>query len=90
MMRFLGHFTYRNFSAPYQQMPVAGCPHCPALTRRSCSGGFPNNRSCPTRLHRPMVAVGVGRRIEMADNLNNRGSPDSKTINMNEKWEKQY
>jgi hypothetical protein len=36
------------------------------------------------------VAVGVGRRIEMADNLNNHGSPDSKTININEKWEKQY
>ena len=26
----------------------------------------------------------------MADNLKKRGSPDSKTINMNEEWEKEY
>ena len=26
----------------------------------------------------------------MADNRNKRGSPDSKTINMNEEWEKEY
>ncbi|WP_338692031.1 DUF3606 domain-containing protein [Bradyrhizobium sp. 26S5] len=26
----------------------------------------------------------------MADNLKKRGSPDSKTINMNEDWEKEY
>lgn len=26
----------------------------------------------------------------MADNLKKRGSPDSKTINMNEEWEKDY
>ena len=26
----------------------------------------------------------------MADNLKKRGSPDSKTINMNEAWEKNY
>lgn len=26
----------------------------------------------------------------MADDLKKRGSPDSKTINMNEDWEKQY
>jgi hypothetical protein len=27
---------------------------------------------------------------DMADNLKKRGSPDSKTINMNEEWEKEY
>lgn len=26
----------------------------------------------------------------MADNLRKRGSPDNKTINMNEDWEKEY
>ena len=26
----------------------------------------------------------------MADNLKKRGSPDSKTINMKEEWEKEY
>jgi hypothetical protein len=26
----------------------------------------------------------------MADNLKKRGSPDSKTINLNEEWEKEY
>ena len=26
----------------------------------------------------------------MADNLRKRGSPDSKTINLNEEWEKNY
>ena len=26
----------------------------------------------------------------MADNLRKRGTPDSKTINMNEEWEKEY
>jgi hypothetical protein len=26
----------------------------------------------------------------LADNLKKRGSPDSKTINMNEEWEKEY
>jgi Protein of unknown function (DUF3606) len=26
----------------------------------------------------------------MADNLKKRGVPDSKTINMNEEWEKEY
>ena len=26
----------------------------------------------------------------MADNLKKRGSPDNKTINMNESWEKNY
>jgi Protein of unknown function (DUF3606) len=26
----------------------------------------------------------------MSDNLKKRGSPDSKTINMNEEWEKEY
>jgi hypothetical protein len=26
----------------------------------------------------------------MADNLKKRGSPDTKTINMNEEWEKEY
>jgi hypothetical protein len=26
----------------------------------------------------------------VADNLKKRGSPDSKTINMNEEWEKEY
>ena len=26
----------------------------------------------------------------MADNLKKRGSPDSKTINMNEDWERKY
>ena len=26
----------------------------------------------------------------MADNLKRRGSPDSKTINMKEEWEKEY
>jgi Protein of unknown function (DUF3606) len=26
----------------------------------------------------------------MSDNLKKRGSPDSKTINMNEEWEREY
>lgn len=26
----------------------------------------------------------------MADNLKKRGTPDTKTINMNEEWEKEY
>jgi hypothetical protein len=26
----------------------------------------------------------------MADNLKKRGTPDSKTINLNEEWEKEY